>query len=80
MALSERIIYQPCTRGKRGDLVQGLRLAYRNSEEAIQRAERAIAAGSVGGAHVARVLADEAAGDFGEPDYLAAFGTVPDPG
>jgi len=26
------------------------------------------------------VLADEAAGDFGEPDDLAAIGTVPDPG
>jgi hypothetical protein len=56
-------------------------VACRSPEEAIRRAERAIASsGLVAGAHVVRVLADGAAGDFGEPDYLAAFGTVPDPG
>ncbi len=79
MALSERIIYRPCARGKWGNLVPGPQPACRSAEEAIRRAERAIAAGSVAGAHVVRVLADEAAGDFGEPGHLAAFGTVPDP-
>ena len=34
-------------------------------------AERAFAAGSVAGV---RVVADEDAGDVGEPEYLAAFG------
>lgn len=80
MALSERIVYQPYIKGKRGNLVPGPQVACRNPEEAIRRAERAIAAGSVAGAHVVRVLADEGAGDFGEPDYLVAFGTVPEPG
>lgn len=51
----------------------------RTPQEAMRRAERAFAAGSVAGAHVVRVLADEDAGDFGEPEYLAAFGTVPEP-
>ena len=31
------------------------------------------------GAHVVRVLADEEASDYGEPEYLATFGTVPEP-
>lgn len=57
----------------------GPQVACRNPREAIRRAERAIAA-LVGGAQVVRALADEAAGDFGKPDYLAAFGTVPEPG
>ena len=80
MALSGRIVYQPYIKGKQGNLVPGPQVACRNPEEAIRRAERAIAAGSATRAHVVRVLADEAAGDFGEPDCLAAFGTVPEPG
>ncbi len=38
-----------------------------------------MASGSVVGAQVVRVLADEEAGDYGEPEYLAAFGTVLEP-
>ena len=80
MALSERIVCQPYIKEKRGNLMPGPQVARRNPEEAIRRAERAIAAGSVAGAHVVRVLADEAAGDFGEPDYLAALGEGRYPG
>ena len=42
-------------------------------------AEKALATGAVAGAHVVRVVADEDAGDFGEPEYLASLGTVPEP-
>ena len=55
-------------------------MACRNPEEAIRRAERAIVAGSVARAHVVRVLADEAAGDFGEPGHLAVLGEWRYPG
>jgi len=47
MALGERIISQPYAKGKQGNLVPSPQLARRNPEEAIRRAERAIAAGSV---------------------------------
>ena len=80
MAATERIIYVPYSRGKRGNLAPGQPMPCRTPQEAIRRAERVLAAGSVAGAHVVRVLADEDAGDFGEPEYLAAFGTVPEPG
>lgn len=79
MAASERIIYQPYAVGKRGNLTPGKPVPCRNVDEAIRRAERAIAGGLVVGAHVVRVLADEEAGDYGEPEYLAAYGTVPEP-
>ena len=79
MAASERILYQPYTLGKRGNLTPGKPVPCRNAEEAVRRAEKALAAGLVAGAHVVRVLADEEAGDYGEPEYLAAFGTVPEP-
>ena len=80
MAASEHIIYQPYSPGKRGNLVPGKPVPCRTPEEAIRRAEKALAAGSVAGAHVVRVLADEEAGDWGEPEYLASFGAVPEPG
>jgi hypothetical protein len=35
-------------------------------------------AGSAIGAHVVRVLNDEEAGDYGDPEFLAAFGAVPE--
>ncbi len=79
MAASERILYQPYTLGKRGNLTPGKPVPCRNPDEAIRRAEKALAAGLVAGAHVVRVLADEEAGDYGEPEYVAAFGTVPEP-
>ena len=79
MAASERILYQPYTLGKRGNLTSGKPVPCRNPDEAIRRAEKALAAGLVAGAHVVRVLADEEAGDYGEPEYPAAFGTVPEP-
>lgn len=79
MAASERIIYQPYVLAKRGNLTPGKPVPCRNADEAMRRAEKAIAIGAVVGAHVVRVLADEEAGDYGEPEYLAVYGTVPGP-
>ena len=78
MAASERIIFQPYVRGPRGGVAPGQPVACRSEAEARRRAEKAMAGGRVVGAHVVRVLADEEAGDFGEPEYLAVFGTVPE--
>ncbi len=78
MAAVERIVFQPYVRGKRGALLPGTAVACRNAEEGVRRAEKAMAAGSAVGAHVVRVMNDEAAGDYGDPEYLAAFGAVPE--
>ncbi len=79
MAAREQIIFQPYVAGKRGGLMPGKGIACRNREEALRRAEKALAGGQVVGAHVVRVLADEEAGDYGEPEYLNALGAVPEP-
>lgn len=78
MPMSERIIFQPYTVGKRGGLMPGKAVPCRNQEEAIRRAERALAGGQTAGAHVVRFLADEEAGDYGDLEYLAALGAVPE--
>jgi hypothetical protein len=78
MAASERILFQPYTAGKRGALKPGQSVSCRTPEEGMRRAEKAIAGGQVVGAHVVRVMADEEVGDYGELEFLAAFGTVPE--
>jgi hypothetical protein len=45
----------------------------------VRRAEKAMASGSAIGAHVVRVLNDEEAGVYGDPEYLASLGVVPEP-
>jgi hypothetical protein len=79
MAATARIIFQPYLRGKRGALVAGVPVACRNEAEGLRRAEKALAAGSAIGAHVVRVVNDEEAGVYGDPDYLAVIGVVPEP-
>ena len=79
MAAVERIIFQPYTQPKRGDLKAGQAIACRNPEDAQRRAEKAMAAGLIVGGHIVRVMADEEAGDYGEPEFLAIFGDVPEP-
>jgi len=37
-----------------------------------------LASGMAVGAHVVRVMADEEAGDYGEPEFLGVFGQVPE--
>ncbi len=79
MASTERIVFVPYTRGKRGAVTPGVPVPCRTAAEAERRAEKAMAAGSAIGGHVVRVVADEEAGDYGEPVYLAVFGIVPEP-
>ena len=78
MATSERIVFQPYTSGRGTNLVAGPAVLCRTAENAKQRAEKAMAGGRIVGAHVIRVLEDADAGDYGEPEYLAAFGRVPE--
>lgn len=80
MAIAERIIFQPYTQGKRGGLKPGVPVACRNPEEAMRRAEKAMAGGRIAGGHIVRILADEEAGDYGEPQYLGIYGKVPEQG
>jgi hypothetical protein len=48
----------------------------KDREEAERRAAKAMAAGRVIGAHVIRVTNDEAAGDYGDPEYILGIGSV----
>jgi len=77
MPAKESIVYQPYTQGPKGRIVAGTGVACRSAQEGLRRADKAMAAGSVIGAHVVRMMADEEAGDYGEPEYLATVGVVP---
>ena len=78
MAVAERIIFQPYVQGRRGGLKPGQPVACRSAADAERRAEKALASGMAVGAHVVRVMADEEAGDYGEPEFLGVFGQVPE--
>lgn len=78
MPPAERIIFQPYVQGRRGGLKPGQPVACRSSADAERRAEKAMASGMAVGAHVVRIMADEEAGDYGEPEFLGTFGTVPE--
>ena len=78
MAATAQIIYQPYLAGPRGALKAGTPMACRTPEEGIRRAERALAGGSIVGARVVRVFHDDAADEFGAPEYLGEFGQVPE--
>ncbi len=75
MPATTRIIYQPYARGQR----PGQAVVCRDEMEGRRRAEKAMAAGSIEGAHVVRVRVDEDAGDYGEPEFLLSLGQVPTP-
>jgi len=77
MAAMERIIFQPYTAGRGDRLLPGEAVLCRTVDNARQRAEKAMAGGRIAGAHVIRVSDDAEAGEFGEPEYLEAFGRVP---
>ena len=78
MAATERIVFQPYVQGRRGAVAPGTAVACRNIGEARRRADKAMAAGGKTiGVHIVRVVADEDAGDYGEPDYLFSAGAVP---
>ena len=78
MAMTERIVFQPYTLGKRGGLKPGPAVACRNAAQAELRAERAMESGTIVGAQVVRIMADEEAGDYSEPEYLKSYGQVPE--
>ena len=78
MAVIPRIIFQPYVEGKRGGLKPGQPVACRNPADAERRAEKAIESRTIVGAHVVRVMADEEAGDYGEPEFLHVYGRVPE--
>ncbi len=78
MAVAERIVFQPYVSGTRGGLKAGVAVVCRSVEEARRRAEKAMAGGSVVGGQIVRILADEEAGDYGEPEFVAVYGRVPE--
>ena len=78
MAETSQIIYQPYLSGARGNLKAGVAMVCRTPEEGIRRAERAMAGGSILGAEVVRVVHDAEADEFGEPEFLAKLGRVPE--
>jgi hypothetical protein len=73
MPPTTRIIYQPYGKGLR----PGTPVVCRDAAEGERRAEKAMAAGSILGAHVVRVSVDEEAGDYSDPEYLFRIGEVP---
>jgi len=75
---TSQIVFQPYLSGARGNLKAGTAVACRTPEEGIRRAERAMAGGSIVGAEVVRVTHDEAADEFGEPEFLAKLGRTPE--
>ena len=78
MATVAQVIYQPYVAGPRGALKPGTPIVCRTAEEGVRRAERAMAGGSILGARVVRVLHDDAADEFGQPEHLGAWGQVPE--
>ena len=78
MALSERIIFQPYRRGKRGDVISAGAVVCRTAEEAQRRADKAMTGGIAIGVHIVRMVVDAELGDYSEPEYLAVMGIVPD--
>lgn len=77
MVMKERIIFQPYMSAPGAALVSGQTVLCRSVEEAQRRAEKAMTGGRIVGAHVIRVSDDAASGEYGEPDYVIAFGKVP---
>lgn len=78
MPATTQIIYQPYVNGPRGVLRPGIPVICRTADEGVRRAERAMAGGSIVGARVVRVFHDDAADEFGAPEYLGEFGQVPE--
>jgi hypothetical protein len=65
--------------GARGALKVGEQVPCYNEQNAHARAEKLMAAGGkVLGVDVVKQTADPDAGDYGEPEYLARLGRVPE--
>lgn len=51
----------------------------RTTDEAIRRVEKGAAGAlSIAGARAVKIEVDDDAGDYGEPEYIASYGDVPD--
>lgn len=78
MGAKQQIVFQPYVPGARGAVKPGTPVPCRSAEEGQRRAEKAMAAGSAIGAHVVKMMVDEEAGDYGDPEYLFTTGRVPE--
>jgi hypothetical protein len=78
--VAERTVFvmQTYRRDDKGTLRPADTVLCRDESDACRRAERALATGRVLGANIVRQVIDETAGDYGEPEFLARFGVVPD--
>ena len=74
---AQQIVYQPYIAGPRGSLKPGTPVICRTADEGLRRAERALAGGNILGAQIVRMVHDEAADEFGEPEFLGSVGQVP---
>ncbi|MBF0356050.1 MAG: hypothetical protein HQL43_12515 [Alphaproteobacteria bacterium] len=77
MAQETLFICQPYVVGKRGALRPQPSIAYKTESQALQRADRMMAGGSVAGVDVVRQTADSEMGDYDEPVFLQRLGNVP---
>ncbi|ACI52227.1 conserved hypothetical protein [Gluconacetobacter diazotrophicus PA1 5] len=83
MAATQRIVFQPYTRRKQARGASKLEactpIFCRDVEEGLRRVEKVAAGGTLFvGAHLVRSMVDEDAGDYGEPEILAAVGDLPE--
>jgi len=78
MAARTVIVLQTYKTGAKGALIPAEAIACRNEDEARRRAEKIMVTGRFVGANIVRQIVDEAAGDYGEPEYVARFGRVPE--
>lgn len=79
MSVQSRVIVQPYARGPKGGLKPDTAIPVRDAAAGLARAERMMADGRFLGVDVVQVEADEEAGDYSEPVYLARLGQVPEP-
>ncbi|OUJ03176.1 hypothetical protein HK14_03150 [Acetobacter cibinongensis] len=81
MSSTVRIIFQPYvfrTVGKRKQLSPGIPIACRDEQDALRRIDKVKAGlGDTVGAQAVRMLVDEDAGDYGDPEILGIVGEVP---
>lgn len=81
MSAVERIIFQTYVWqkvGRQSRLVPGTSIPCRTKDDAMRRVEK-VRSGllSAAGAQAVRMLVDEAAGDYGEPEILDKVGSLP---
>ncbi|OUI96317.1 hypothetical protein HK17_11880 [Acetobacter indonesiensis] len=81
MNATQRIVFMPYVwrlRGKNKALEPGSPIMCQSEGEALRWIEKIENKSlSVAGGQVVRMLVDEAAGEYGEPEFLASAGTVP---